>query len=98
MNKGIFIQCGGCGFTRHICLDGDFDAREQQLNETLLAGWRYTTTWGGFVCPKCVRAGGTTDALYKMAVGKPRIAGTLISYVELRTRADEQLAAFRALG
>ena len=98
MNKGMFISCGGCGYTRHICLDGDFYAREQQLNETLLAGWRYTTTWDGFACPKCARAIGATDELYKLVVGKPRICGTLISYVELRTRADEQLAAFRALG
>ena len=98
MNKGMFIQCGGCGYTRHICLDGDFDAREQQLNETLLDGWRFASNIDSFVCPKCVKAGGSTDELYKLVVGKPRICGTLISYVELRTRADEQLAVFRDLG
>jgi hypothetical protein len=97
MSKGIIIQCHGCGFSRFINLEGDFDAREQQIEETLLDGWRFASAWENFICPKCVRAGGSTDALYKMVAGNPHVCGTLISYVELRTRADEQLRALQAL-
>lgn len=98
MSKGIIIQCHGCGFSRFINLEGDFDAREQQFNETLLDGWRFSSAWDNFVCPRCAQAGGSTDKLFALVAGKPRICGTLVSYVELRDRADRFMHEMRTLG
>ena len=98
MAKGMFVQCHGCGFTGFINLEGDFNSREKELNRMLEEGWRYALSWHEFICPRCAQAGGSTDDLYMRVVGKPRICDGLYSYVELRDRADRQLAAFRYLG
>ena len=97
MNKGMFVQCYGCGYTGHISLNGSFDDREKELNRILDEGWRFAFNWKGFICPACARAGGSTDALYKITQPKPRILDKLFTYIELREQADEQLAAFLRL-
>ena len=97
MNKVMFVQCGGCGFTGALDLNGDFDAREKDLNRMIDEGWRYAAGWREFVCPACVKAKGSTDPFYRMAVGKPRIMDKLWTYVELRDRAELQLADFKRL-
>ena len=93
--RGMFIQCGGCGFTRHIDLSGDFDKREAELNAALKEGWRYVDAWKGYICPKCSMGG--FDKLYEMVCGRPKARGLLESYIELRWQADEQLEMFRQL-
>lgn len=98
MSKGLFVQCHGCGFIGFIDLEGGFDARERQINRMIDEGWRLAAAWGNFVCPTCVRAGGTPYALFRQLVPQPRIANRLHTYVELRDRADNQLAAFEACG
>jgi rubredoxin len=97
MNKGMFVQCHGCGFTEHISLDGDFNAREKELNRMIDEGWRFASAWDNFVCPKCAAAKGSTDKLFSLIAGKPRLCDGLINYVELRWRADRQLEEFRIL-
>ena len=94
----MFVQCPGCGFTRVINLEGDFDAQEQQFRETLLEGWRFASAWDNFVCPRCAQAGGSTDKLFALVAGTPRICGTLVSYVELRDRAERFMHEMRTLG
>lgn len=97
MNRGMFVQCCGCGFTGFLELNGDFNAREKGLNRMIEEGWRYAAGWREFICPACVKAGGSTDRLYTMAVGKPRIMDRLWTYVELRDRAELQIADFSRL-
>ena len=55
MGKGMFIQCHGCGYTEHVSLEGNFDAREKELQRMLDEGWRWAVNWQGFLCPKCFR-------------------------------------------
>lgn len=97
MSKWMFIQCHGCGFTEFVNLEGGFDAREKAINRMLDEGWRFASAWDDFVCPECAQAGGSTDKLFALVAGKPRICGPLVSYVELRDRAEQQLAAFKAV-
>lgn len=89
----MLVQCHGCGYTE--CLDlgaGDFDTQEKELNRVLDKGWRFASAWDSFVCPRCVNAGGSTDKLYELVAGKPWLCGKLVSYVELRDRAERHKA------
>lgn len=97
MSKGMFVQCHGCGFTGFVKLEGGFDAREKDLNRMIDEGWRYAAAWKNFICPSCVKAGGSTDALFKQFACKPKICDSLFTYIELRDRADRQLAAFKTV-
>ena len=97
MAKGMFVQCHGCGFAGSVNLEGGFDAREMAINRMIDEGWRFAGAWDAFVCPACVKAGGSTDALFKRFACKPRIYDKLFTYVELRDRVDQQLAAFKAV-
>ena len=97
MAKGMFVQCHGCGFTGFVNLEGGFDAREKAINQMIDEGWRFAGAWDDFICPACVKAGGSTDALFKQLACKPRIYNKLITYVELRDSVDRQLAAFEAV-
>ena len=72
--RGMFIQCHGCGFTEHLNLNGDFDAREKELNRMIDKGWRFANAWDDFVCPRCAAAKGSTDKLFSLVAGNPRIA------------------------
>lgn len=85
----MFLQCHGCGFTE--CLDlgnGSFDEQEKELNRVIDKGWRFASAWDGFVCPTCSVSGGTTDQLFALVAGSPRICSGIITYVELRERAE----------
>ena len=97
MSKGMFVQCNGCGYTGFLNLEGEFDDREKEMNRMLDEGWRYSSSHNEFLCPDCVRAGGSTDALYMLFTGKPKINDKLTSYVELRDRAERELWAFKEL-
>lgn len=97
MSKGMFVQCHGCGLTGFVNLEGGFDAREKELNRMIDEGWRLASAWNDFCCPACVKAGGSTDALFKQFACKPKICDSLFTYIELRDRADQQLTAFKAL-
>ena len=99
MNVKMFVQCHGCGFTE--CLDlgsGSFDEQETELNRVIDKGWRFASAWDSFICPACAKAGGSTDKLYALVAGKPRICGELVSYVELRDRAEQHKAVADMLG
>lgn len=98
MAKGMFAQCHGCGFTGFVNLEGAFDAREKAINQMIDEGWRFASAWDDFVCPRCAQAGGSTDKLFALVAGKPRICGTLVSYVELRDRAERFMHEMRTLG
>lgn len=98
MAKGMFVQCHGCGFTGFVNLEGGFDAREKAINQMIDKGWRFASAWDNFVCPECAQAGGSTDKLFALVAGKPRICGTLVSYVELRDRAEQHKAIIETLG
>lgn len=97
MARGMFVQCHGCGFTGFVNLEGGFDHREKAINQMIDEGWRFAGAWDDFICPACVKAGGSTDALFKQFACKPRIYDELFTYVELRDSVDHQLAAFEAL-
>lgn len=92
MAKGMFVQCHGCGFTGFVNLEGGFDAREKAINQMIDEGWRFASAWDNFVCPECAQAGGSTDKLFALVAGTPRICGKLVSYVELRDRAEQHKA------
>ncbi len=96
MNRGMMLGCAGCGFLRHVDLNGDFDAREAELNQVLAEGWRYSPTYRNYLCPTC-SASGPTDKLYAAFVGKITVYDELSSYVELRDQADRQLADFKMM-
>lgn len=98
MAKGMFVQCHGCGFTGFVNLEGGFDAREKAINQMIDKGWRFASAWDNFVCPRCAQAGGSTDKLFALVAGKPRICGTLVSYVELRDRSERFMHEMRTLG
>ena len=86
----MFLQCHGCGFTECLDLDeGHFDAREKELNRVIEKGWRFASAWDGFVCPTCSGSGGTTDQLFALVAGSPRICSGISTYVELRERAEK---------
>lgn len=95
--RGMFVQCHGCGFTGFVDLKGGFDAREKAINQMIDEGWRFAGAWDAFICPACVKAGGSTDALFKQFACKPRILDKLSTYIELRDSVDQQLAAFKAV-
>lgn len=97
MSKGMFVRCHGCGHTGFLNLEGDFDDREKELCRLIDEGWRFAISWNEFICPECVKAGGSTDALFKMLVEKPRICEKITSYVELRDRGERVLQAFKEL-
>jgi hypothetical protein len=96
MSKGMIIQCGGCGFSRFVNLEGDFNAREAELNSVIREGWRHVYSWKGFICPKCRTNG--TDKLYETFAGKPKPSGELATYIELRWDADQMVAALKEGG
>lgn len=98
MGKGMFIQCHGCGYTEHVSLEGNFDAREKELQRMLDEGWRWAVNWQGFLCPKCFRGDPCGDALYRAYAGKPKLGDLFVTYLELRERADEQIEMLRSLG
>ena len=98
MAKGMFVQCHGCGFTGFVNLEGGFDAREKAINQMIDKGWRFASAWDNFVCPECAKAGGSTDKLYALVAGKPKLCGALVSYVELRDRAERHKAVADMLG
>lgn len=95
----MFVQCHGCGFTE--CLDlgkGSFDEQEKELNRVIDKGWRFASAWDNFVCPECAQARGSTDKLYALVSGKPKLCGTLVSYIELRDRAERHKALTGTMG
>lgn len=95
----MLIQCHGCGFTECLDLgDGDFDAREKELNRMIDKGWRFASAWDDFCCPTCSGSGGTKDKLFAFVAGSPRLCGGIISYVELRERAERFVLEMRTLG
>ena len=99
MNVKMFVQCHGCGFTE--CLDlgaGGFDEQEKELNRVIDKGWRFASAWDDFVCPTCAQAGGSTDKLYALVSRKPKLCGALMSYVELRDRAERHKAQIGTMG
>ena len=96
MNRGMMIQCGGCGFTRAIDLNGSAEAIEADLNRMVAEeGWRFVKSWDGFICQKC-RSGGL-DPLYEAYAGKVGQCGKRASYMVLLCRAARQLQAFAEL-
>lgn len=96
MNRGMMIQCGGCGFTRAIDLNGSAEEIESELNRTIAEeGWRFVKSWGDFICPKC-RNGGL-DPLYEAYAGKVGQCGKRKSYLELLSRAALNLQVFMEL-
>lgn len=95
-NAGIIIECGSCGFLRHISLIGTPETIESSINDTIQEGWRFTKKWQGYICPKCVKNG--TDPLYELYVGKPRLSSKKDSYKALLIDACKQLQLFRDMG
>lgn len=96
-NKGMIIKCGGCGRLKDIDFtDKTEDEIEKQIDDIISnEGWRYTKQWHGYICASCRNSG--IDPLYSAFFGKPKEEGKLVSYVELRTEASEQLAQFKTL-
>ncbi|MCR5135634.1 MAG: hypothetical protein K6C12_00845 [Oscillospiraceae bacterium] len=93
MNRGMMIQCGGCGFTRSINLNGDAAQIETELNQTIAEeGWRYVNSWDDFICPRCRNTG--LDPFYEAYAGKQKPAGKTKSYAALLGRAAYQLQMF----
>ena len=96
MIRGMFIQCSGCGFTRHIDLNGNAAQIEAELNRTIAEeGWRYVKSRDDFICPKCISGG--LDPLYEAYAGKQKPSSKIKSYAELLNRATCQLQAFMEL-
>lgn len=95
----MFIQCHGCGFTECLDLgDGDFDTQEKELNRVIDKGWRFASAWDGFCCPACSGSRGTKDQLFALVAGSPRLCSGIITYVELRERAERFVHELRTLG
>ena len=96
MNRGMMIQCHGCGFTRAIDLNGSDKSIEAELNRVIAEeGWRYVKSWNELICKKC-RSGGL-DPLYEAYAGKVGQCGKRASYMVLLCRAARQLQAFEEL-
>lgn len=96
MNRGLIIQCGGCGFSRFVDLNGSAEQIEAELHRTVgVEGWRFVRAWDGYLCPKCRSAG--TDPFYEAFAGKPKPAGKTASYKELLLQAVRQLQMFMEL-
>ena len=96
MNRGMMISCAGCGFLRHVDLNGDFDAREAELNAVLTEGWRYSPTFDGYLCQSC-RTNGPKDKLFMAMIRRIVLYDKLGSYVELRDLAERQVAEFEMM-
>lgn len=95
----MLLQCHGCGLTECLDLgDGDFDAREKELNRIIDNGWLFASAWDGFCCPTCSGRRGTTDPLFALVAESPRLCSGIISYVELRERAERFVHDLRTLG
>jgi len=93
MNRGMMIQCGGCGFTKAIDLNGTAEEIEGRLHQTIaVEGWRYVKCWDDFICPKCRDTG--PDPFYVAFAGTPKQSDKVKSYVALLGRAAIQLQAF----
>ena len=80
--RGMIIQCVGCGYSKHIELDGTPEQIEQRCNDTIVDGWRYEKTRDGYACPKCCK-NGPEDKLYELYVGKLRTYNKVESYRRL---------------
>lgn len=94
--KGMFLQCGGCGFTKHFTFDVSPEDIEEQIHETISSGWRYVPSWEEFICPECIKHG--LDPFYLAFNGsKPRMRNKVNSYKALMFRVAGQLQSFKDL-
>lgn len=96
-NKGMMRQCVGCGYTKHISLEGTPEEIEQRCHEVIaVEGWRYAPEHDGYVCGNCAK-NGSPDKLYELYVGKIKKANKVNSYKELMLDMCRELKAFMAL-
>ncbi len=94
--RGMIIQCVGCGFSKHINLDGNHKEIEQRCHETIQEGWRYEKTREGYACPKCCK-NGCEDKLYELYVGKLQKRNKVNSYKHLMIDMVEKIRQFQRL-
>lgn len=96
-NKGMIRKCVGCGYIKHISLEGTPEEIEERCHQVIaVEGWRYAPKHYGYVCGNC-RKNGSTDKLYELYVGKVKAAGKVESYKKLMLDMAAQLKAFLAL-
>lgn len=91
--RGMIVQCVGCGFGKHIKLDGMPEKIEERCHETITEGWRWEKTRKDYACPSCARSG-SPDKLYELYVGKLHCTGKTESYKHLIMDMAEQIREF----
>lgn len=94
--RGMIIQCVGCGFSKHISLDGTPEEIEERCHHTIQDGWRYEKTRDGYACPKCCK-NGCEDKLYELYVGKLQKCNKANSYKHLIFDMAKQIQEFQWL-
>ena len=94
--RGMIIQCCGCGFRKHISLDGTPEEIENRCHETISEGWRWESTRKDFACPSCCRSG-SPDKLYELFVGKLKPVGKVESYKRLIIEMASEIRRFQRL-
>lgn len=96
-NKGMIRKCVGCGYSKHISLEGTAEEIEARCHETItVEGWRYAPEHDGFVCGSCAK-NGSPDKLYELFTGKIKKANKVNSYKALMLDMCRQLEAFKEL-
>ena len=92
----MFLQCGGCGYTKSFTFNCSTEELEEQCHVTISDGWRYVESWKGFICQKCIKEG--LDPFYiSFSGGKPKMRNKVNSYKELMIRVIEQKLAFNII-
>lgn len=89
----MIIQCGACGKLRNLPHDGTPEEIEQTIADTIEEGWRYASSYDGYICPSC-RAH-NPDKLYEMYVGKPKASSKSNSYKILLRQMAQFILALR---
>lgn len=92
-NRGMIINCGGCGMGRFLKLSGTAEDIESELNKTISKGWRWVPSWDNWICPDCHKNGTELRALF----GKRGCLGKTRSYAMLLGQAMGQIQSFNDL-
>ncbi len=58
---------------------GTAEEIEASINDTIQEGWRYVSSYEGYICPDCKGA----DPMYEAFCGKIKKASKIVSYSKL---------------
>lgn len=93
----MIIQCISCGFSKFLNYRyKTAEELEAEVNNAIVEGWRYSSNYQGFICPKCCKSGG--DPLLTEFQGKIRKANKENSYLRLLYNFTDWIRVYRELG